>query len=159
MSTLIGGINDPFGIAVDSTYAYIALLSDDYVIKVRLLDGTIVAQMTTFQNNPFAIAIDSANVYFSNQASSGDVRQVSQTAIMAAGTILGAANTPGGVATDGVNVYWVANNSVYKCPVGVAGGGKAIATSQSGAAFVAVDATSVYWTNQTAGNVMKLTPK
>lgn len=66
---------------------------------------------------------------------------------------------PGGIATDGVNVYWVGNDSVYKSPVGVPSGAKVIATGQSGAAFVAVDAASVYWTNHAAGNVMKLTPK
>jgi hypothetical protein len=159
VSTLVGGINDPFGIAVDSTYAYIALLSDDYVIKVKLSDGSIASQLTSYQNNPYAVAIDSTNVYFTNQVNSGDAHQVAQNASMSAGISLGATSTPGGIATDGTNVYWVGGNTVYKCPVGVAGGGKAIATNQSGASFVAVDATSVYWTNKGAGSVMKLTPK
>jgi hypothetical protein len=43
--------------------------------------------------------------------------------------------------------------------VGVANGCKVIESSQSGASFVVVDSTSVYWTNTGAGTVMKLTPK
>jgi hypothetical protein len=158
-SQLVGGINEPQGIAVDSTYAYVAVTSDDYVIKVKLSDGSIAAQLTTFQNNPAQLAIDGTNVYFTNNATSGDAHQVAQSASMNAGISLGAANLPQGIATDGTNVYWSAGNTIYKCPVGTANGGKPIATNQSGAASVAVDATSVYWTNETAGNVMKLTPK
>ncbi len=159
VATLVGGINGPVGIAVDSTYAYVALESDDYVIKVLLSNGSVAAQVTGFQNNPYWLAIDSTNVYFTNQATSGDAHQVAQSASMNAGISLGAANQPQGIATDGANVYWAAGNTIYKSAVGATNGGKAIATSQSGAAFVAVDGTSVYWTNETAGTVMKLTPK
>jgi DNA-binding beta-propeller fold protein YncE len=34
-----------------------------------------------------------------------------------------------------------------------------LASGQGGPHGVAVDATSVYWTNQSGGSVMKLTPK
>ena len=78
---------------------------------------------------------------------------------MNAGIGLGTTALAQGIATDGVNVYWAGNDTIYKAAVGAANGGKPIATNQSGAAFVAVDATSVYWTNGTANTVMKLTPK
>jgi len=158
VSTLVGGLGVPSGIAVDSTYAYVAVTSDDYVIKVLLSNGTIAAQLTGFQNNPFGLAIDANNVYFTNNATSGDVHQVSKTASMAAGTVLGT-GFGNGVATDGVNVYFVASNTIYRCPVGVTNGCKPIAMNQSGASKIAVDDRSVYWTNQTAGTVMKYTPK
>jgi hypothetical protein len=159
VSTLVGGINQPVGLAVDSTYAYVALTSDDYVIKVLLSNGSVAAQLTTFQNNPYWLAIDSTNVYFTNQASSGDAHQVAQSASMNAGISLGTTALPQGIATDGVNVYWAGNNTIYKAPVGATNGGKPIATNQNGAAFLAVDATSLYWTNGAANTVMKLTPK
>jgi hypothetical protein len=160
VSTLVGGINDPVGIAVDSTYAYVGVASDDYVIKVKLADGSIAAQLTNFQNNPWSVAIDSTNVYFTNAANTnGDAHQVAQNASMSAGISLGpSTGLPGGIATDGMNVYWVGNSNVYKCPVGVANGCVVIVPNQTGAAFVAVDSTSVYWTTS-GGTVMKLTPK
>ncbi len=159
VSTLVGGVTDAVGVAVDSTYAYVALTGDDYIIKVLLSNGSVAAQLTGFQNNPYWLAIDSSNVYFTNQASSGDAHQVGQNASMNAGISLGATALPQGIAADGVNVYWAGNNTIYKAPVGAVNGGKAIATNQNGASFVALDATSVYWTNNAAGTVMKLTPK
>jgi hypothetical protein len=158
VSTLAGGLGDPGGIAVDSTYAYVAVTSDDYVIKVLLSTGAVTAQLTNFQNNPYGLAIDSTNVYFTNNASSGDARQVAQNASMNAGTILGSSSSPGGIATDGINVYYIGGTSLWKCPVGMTNGCKVLAAADAGG-FVAVDATSVYWTNYTSGNVKKITPK
>jgi hypothetical protein len=158
VSTLAGGLGDPAGIAVDSTYAYVADTGDDYVIKVLLSTGAVAAQLTTFQNNPFALAIDSTNVYFTNSASTGDARQVAQSASMNAGTVLGSSSLPTGIASDGTNVYYLGGPSLWKCPVGMATGCKVLAAADAGG-FVAVDATSVYWTNYTSGNVKKITPK
>jgi hypothetical protein len=161
-TVLLSGVNKPAGIALDSTYAYVALTSDDYIVKVSLATGSIVSQVTTFENNPYAVAADTNNLYFTNRANGGDVRQVAKTASNAAGTVLGVTPSnaiPGGIATDGVNVYFCGNNTVFKCPVGVTTGCAAFVTNQQGAANVVVDSTSVYWTNQTAGTVMKMTPK
>jgi hypothetical protein len=159
VTPLIGGINGPFGLAVDSTYAYVALTSDDYVIKVLLSNGTIAAQLTIPENNPYGLAIDGTNVYFTNNANTGDARQVAQDASMSAGIAFANTTLPAGIATDGVNVYWASNNAIYKSRVGVPSGGSVFVSNQSGASFVAVDATSVYWTNSKAGTVMKITPK
>jgi hypothetical protein len=161
VSSLASGINGPAGIAVDSAYAYVGLASDDYVISVQLSNGSI-AQLTTFQNNPSAIAIDSSNVYFTNDAINGDAHQVAKNANKSAGVSLGpSASPPGGIATDGTNVYWVGNDNVYKCPVGAVGGCKVFVPNQTRAAYVAVDSTSVYWTDcpGTTGSLMSITPK
>jgi hypothetical protein len=160
-SPLATGINDPVGIAVDSTYAYVALASDDYVISVQLSNGAI-AQLTNFQNNPFELAIDSANVYFTNDATNGDAHQVAKNANKSAGISLGPSpNPPGGIATDGVNVYWAGNNNVYKCPIGMANGCTVFVPNQTGASYVAVDSTSLYWTNcgGTTGSLTSISPK
>jgi hypothetical protein len=159
-TTLLSGVNLPSFIAVDSTYAYVTIESDDYVVKVDL-SNLALTQITAFENNPYFLAIDSNNIYFTNEATSGDVRQSPKNGNSSTqGTVLSAANTmANGIATDGVNVYFTSGSSVYKCPVGVAGGAKVIASSQNGPSALAVDSTSVYWTNSGGGTVMKLTPK
>jgi hypothetical protein len=62
----------------------------------------------------------------------------------------------GGVAADGTSVYW-AFGSVWKC---AASGGRSAALPGTGgdAIRIAVDATSVFWTDL-GSRVMKLTPK
>jgi hypothetical protein len=159
-TVLLSGVNLPSFIAVDSTYAYVTIESDDYLAKVDL-STLAITQITAFENNPYFLAIDSNNIYFTNEATSGDVRQSPKNGNSGTqGTVLSAANTmANGIATDGVNVYFTTGGSVYKCPVGVAGGAKAIASGQNGPSALAVDSTSVYWTNSGDGTVMKLTPK
>jgi len=67
---------------------------------------------------------------------------------------------------DGTNVYWtdeVASGTVMKVAVG-GGTPVTLATGQDHPYGIAVDATSVYWTNvgssvEYSGSVMKVTPK
>jgi hypothetical protein len=64
---------------------------------------------------------------------------------------------PQGMATDGSYVYWTnydPNGSVMKAPVG-GGTATTLAPAQNKPVFVAVDSTSVYWTNAGDGTVMK----
>lgn len=159
VSTVIGGINNAYGVAVDANFVYVAAESDDYIFKVLPTGGGVV-QITKLQNNPFALAIDQNNVYFTNAASGGDARQAAKTDTMVDGTVLGkVVGIPGGIASDGTHVYFTGDNTLFRATVGQANSAKAVAMNQSGASFVAVDAQSVYWTNYTAGTVMKMTPK
>jgi hypothetical protein len=163
VSTITGVPNDPGGLAIDSTstYAYVAAMGDNVVYKVNLATGVVGPPLVSpsYPNNPFDVAIDSANVYYTNQATGSVTQEVSQNAVNAMPTNLGAGALAGGIATDGINAYWAAGNSIYKCPVGVANGAVVWETNLGSPQFVAVDSTSVYWTDSSQGRIMKKTPK
>jgi hypothetical protein len=134
-----------------------------------------LTQLTKLETDPYGLAMDSTNVYFTNSVAGGDARFVAKnTAAMTLSTQLGTtanvdagvtAPPPTGIATDGVNVYWIADDIVFKCPAGTTNMCKRIATNQKGASFITVDATSVYWTRSlpnplpTSPAVMKYSPK
>jgi len=71
---------------------------------------------------------------------------------------------PWGITVDNGSVYWVNKNpsgtfanSVRKATLsGGAWTVSTVATAQSGASSIAVDATAIYWTNFAGGQVMKL---
>jgi hypothetical protein len=52
-------------------------------------------------------------------------------------------------------VYWANGSTVMKAPIG-GGNATQLASGQSFAIAIAVDASNVYWTDQTAGTVMSV---
>jgi hypothetical protein len=120
------------------------------------------------QNDPAAIAIDAANLYWTNTGTTAN--NYADGAIMTVPTSGGTPKTlaaaqasPASLAVDGTNVYWtnygtLANNyadgSLMSVPV--AGGTPTVlASGQDSPRSLAVDATNVYWTT-TNGAVFKM---
>ena len=114
--------------------------------------------LTSELNLPIRVAVDSTNIYWTENNSSGTVKKVS----ISGGTVTTLAsglNNPAGIAIDSTNVYWTEENSsgtVKK--VSISGG--TITTLASGLndpADIAVDSTNVYWTeNNSSGTVKKV---
>jgi hypothetical protein len=63
-----------------------------------------------------------------------------------------------GVAVDDASAYFTSYGTIWKAPLD-GGEALALAANQGSASAIAVDDTSVYWTNGTAGQVLRLTPK
>ena len=169
---LATGQATPTAITADSTSVYWVNSGNGTVMKVLASGGTPVT-IASEQYNPTAIAVDGANVYWTN-AGTGDCTAAAAStpsvcpgsAVMMAplsggqAVMLAPASVPVAIAVDGANVYWAggagdAGGLVVKVPLdGTAA--TTLASGQSGIHGVAVNATYVYWTNDTeAGSVME----
>lgn len=131
--------------------------------------GQCLDSLAPAQSNPFAIALDSANVYFANYL---DGTVVSLPRAGGSPTTLAKGqDVPRGLAVDGQNVYWLnegtaamhyADGAVMKAPL-TGGPAVTLATGQPNPLGIAIDGASVYWTNEGVslggsadGSVMKV---
>lgn len=106
------------------------------------------------------IAIDSTNVYWTTYQG-GDVMGCAINGCGGNPTKFG---SPGerGIASDGANLYWAdwGTAKIRKCSVNGCNNTPAvIASSPQTPWAIAVDSPSVYWADENAKTVLKLTPK
>lgn len=141
-------------IAVDANNVYWG--APGAVMTVAKSGGT-PSKLASLTGVPTGLALDSANVYYTTEA--GQAMKVAKSGGTPA--LLGAAPQPGtsGIVVDATNAYFTGtdgNQSILQVPLA---GGKpeVIVPGHTGA--LAVDATSVYWTDIYYHAVMKVTPK
>jgi hypothetical protein len=160
ITNLAGGRGPAGVIRLDATHVY--WLDHDDVIKRIPKEGgtpaTVVGPVPGFVTD---FVVDGVNVYFS-EWDGGRIRKVARSGGDVSVLAFPGIDQTRRLATDGLSVYWIDQLQLGKVPVGggelelIVGG---IASSPFGASGVAVDATSVYWT-EIAGNVLKMaTPK
>lgn len=113
-------------------------------MRVPIDSGTAVT-LTSNLSEPESLAVAAFGAFWTSPASPGDV----MTVPLAGGTAttVAVSDNPRGIATDGANLYWVGDNSVFALPL-VGGSTATLAVSwrlnglNSGS--IAVNPTSVY---------------
>jgi hypothetical protein len=110
------------------------------------------------QNDPFGIAVDGMNIYWTNRAfsSQGAVGSVMKCPVGGCNgspaTIASGQASPGAIAINAMSIYWVDNpgigGSVLSCAIGGCGGSPTtLASGQLGPSGIALDSKNVYWTD------------
>jgi hypothetical protein len=148
-------VNDAVRLVLDSTSIYWDNYADTTVMKVGL-DGSGLSTLASPQN-PWWLAPSGGDLYFQ---SGYDILHVPA----AGGTVSTFTTGTGcewGMAADAVNIYWFTCSDVMQEPV--AGGTPvtiAPLTGTAGFNAMAVDSTSLYWTQgYSPGSVWRATPK
>jgi hypothetical protein len=146
---------------IDATHVYWGD-PDDRTIRKLPLDGGSSAVLTSAPDVVTALAIAGTDVYFA----AGYVLMKAPLDGGSPTTLGTAAGAPVvAVAVDDTNVYFTSYDTVWKIPR--TGGTPTLLASHQGTPNrIAVDTTSVYWTNaedwpaqSSGGQVMKLSPK
>ena len=138
------------------------------LVAVPLPRGT-VTQIARLESLSGSIAADAKNVYWATPDDPATKKPAIEVCPLAgcassvnygygAQFVTGLANTPGGISTDGVNVYWVDSiaGQVLTCPAtGCANQPTVLAGGQGSPGSTALDSANVYWTNFKSGQVMR----
>jgi hypothetical protein len=158
------GQNDPTGIAIDSTQVVWSVGQPGSIETVLLSSGGLPIHLASGQNAPQQIALDAQNVYWTNGAgtSPGSVMEVPLAGgtpiALATGQIdpqgIAAASVPGA----GTYVYWVNTTGGTLMATAAIGGFQptVLASGLGRPERIAVGTDSLYWTDNSSGNVMQL---
>ena len=167
-----------YSLAIDSTSIYLTGADGSAVVKLPLAGGSPETLWVQGSGTigPEMLAIDAANIYWTGRTDypapvsptdrPGTVMKIPLGGGVA--TMLAKEDWPGGLAADGTSVYWTGGfdssetckheGAVMKVPV-TGGTPVSLAPGLCSPAYIAVDATSAYWTDSMTGTLMKVTPK
>ena len=117
------------------------------------VNGHCAITLATGQQDPYALAVDTNNLYWTNY-SGGSVMALPLGGGTPAPIATGQTH-PKYIAVDSARAYWADDTTVMS--VALDGGiPKTLATGQITATGVAIDSTYVYWTNNYGGSVRKV---
>jgi hypothetical protein len=141
------------GVAADQANVY-WIESNNYAIFKAPLGGGLATEFYSFGG--FKIAVDSSSVYWADNKT---IQKCPSAGCSAPTTIAVNFGTVGGrtILIDQTNLYFSASSGLMRVPT--SGGPITLLAPGETADYIAVDGTSLYWTNYAQGKVMKLTPK
>lgn len=138
ITTLIdgSGLLQPAAIAIDSTHLYLGDVAGDGSIMRANLDGSGRTTLVASDAYPFAIAVDSAHIYWAvtgtNAGASGAIWRSNLDGSSAASIVAGQAH-PAGIAVDSTHIYWANANNGTINRSGLDGSGVATVVSGTNA--------------------------
>ena len=152
--TLATGLDYPNGLVLDATNIYWAEGgSADVLRKLALEGGTPVKVVDLPGSNPWSVAVDKLNVYWTDY-----VADTVMKASFQSGTpiTLATGDDPRSIAVDASNVYWTnyEDHTVMKVPVG--GGMSTVLATGNRPYGMVIDSGAVYWTNYFGDTVMSV---
>jgi hypothetical protein len=145
----------PYNVAVDATNVYWIdqIQPGSGVLKAPIAGGPAVQLAVSDPIEPMGLALDDDNVYFAN--GEGTVFEVSKNGGPTHVVLSNLGQFPAGLATDATNLYVAASTKVVSIPLG-GGAAHTLATGIAGAGGIALDATSVYVTDDEGDAVVRV---
>jgi hypothetical protein len=141
---LVSGLALPFGVAADA--AWIFWTNGDGTVKRSSPQGTGVMDLASGEDEPWEIAADANDVYFTTKTA---VRRVPRSGGGAQPFASGQSN-PWGIAIDSTGVYWTGhNNDTIMRQLQGTVDSAIVMSGASHPAQIALDAVAIYWTDNT----------
>lgn len=145
------------GIAVDDARVYWSASGGQ--IQSAPIGGGPMTTLASFNAVPYGIAVDSTYVYFSTQLFNGPGGAIMRAPLdksSPAEMLAANESQPRQLVLDGSTLYWVDYIGNVRAMPASGGAPKSLYQGDPGPNAIAVDATSVYWSNDLAGTITKI---
>jgi hypothetical protein len=152
--------NDPAGLSILVVAKGRATWGNYVTGKIRtcLVDSCVPTDFAT-GSVVSCVAMDSTNIYWTDQVDPGAVTQCAIGTTCASPNVLTSSeNQPWYIVSDSTNVYWTdfQGDAIAECAIGGCGGTPStLATGQGSPIGLAVDSTNLYWTNYDGDTVVQ----
>lgn len=143
------------GVAADASNAYFTLAASGGVVSARSHGGGSNSTIADEQDQPWAVRVSGAFVYWTN-VGSGEVRRVPTTG-GAIEDLASGQDSPRALYVDGQRAFWINAGDGSIATVPVTGGTTVVlASRQAGPRDITGDDASIWWTNGDSGEVVRL---